>query len=424
MPSIPERVKAVEFIVDSYQEAAGDNTSAIQNMQNIEREIATSVTEIRGEELSVTVADAQVLTQLLEKYGGDWALQAILPLVKRQTPNVRFTVGFLTGLFRQGEANKLGPKTVQNLFKDILGDVIPDLHLHYQDVGRDGTHNEFAKRRRLDHGSYESQAAEHQSLKLMSSEDLVTIFDHCQKLGLAHEIDQLVEKIVSHAPNANFMTFERLLLPLLKKLPPSVEAGSKSMDLHSYGKLFRAVLTSYINTYVQPAPQKPTKWERQPRGCIFNCPDCVELNAFLIDPDRYQASFWVNGKRRDHIQQQLIEGYCWTETIKSGTPYTLFVEKTGLEWSKAMEEWKQRCGVALKTVEKIGIEKLRGLLGEGWEDVVGLRAIKAAGGEEGGERRPLGHLAQGQGTIGVVKTRVGEKVTGNAGPEIIDFDCE
>lgn len=421
MPSISERVKAVELLVDSYQEAAGDAATAIQNMQKIEREIATSVTEIRGGELSVTVADAQILTQFLEKYGGGWSLQVVLPLVKKQTPNVKFTVSFLTGLFRLGEANKLWPMIVRNLFKDILGDVIADLHFHYQDAGLDQPRDEFVKRRRLHYDKHESQAVEDQRPKLMSSENLVTIFGHCQKLVLSHEIDQLVEKIISQAPNANPMTFERVLIPLLKNLPPPIKSGSKSIDTHSLGKLFRAVLTSYINTYVKTAPQKPTGWERQPRGCSLCCNDCVELNTFLKDSNKYQASFSVNGKRRDHLQERVNKGFHWTETIRSGTPYTLVVQKNGWEWERAMKDWKQRCGAALKAVEDIGFEKLRGLLGEGWEDVVGLRAINAAGRDEDGERRPLGSLAQGKGTSGV---GVGERVAGNAGPEIIDLDCE
>lgn len=87
-----------------------------------------------------------------------------------------------------------------------------------------------------------------------------------------------------------------------------------------------------------------------------------------------------------------------------------------------MKEWKQRCGVAMKVAEDIGSEKLRGLLGERWEQPVGLGAIKAR--EQDGQRQPLGDLVQGKGASNVVETGAGKKVVGNAGPEIIDLDCE
>ena len=43
------------------------------------------------------------------------------------------------------------------------------------------------------------------------------------------------------------------------------------------------------------------------------------------------------------------------------------VTKKGLEWESAMKEWNQRCGVALEKVEEIEVERLKSLLGEGWE---------------------------------------------------------
>ena len=260
--------------------------------------------------------------------------------------------------------------------------------------------------------------------KPVTADNLATLFHHCEKLGLSDEINKLAQKIVSHAPKANVITFDRLFLPLLKQLPPPIEPGSKSIGTYSYIKVFRIILSTYISVFVQTPPLKPTGLERQPRGCSFYCEDCVKLNDFLKNPDTLRVKFTVNGNRRNHLVERLSKSCCSTETIKSGTPYKLVVTKTGMEWEHNMKEWKQRCEVAVKAVEDIGLDKLRELLGSGWEDVMGLRAIRAAGGEEVGQRRPLGDLAQGNGTSGMVKTGVGGKVAGNTGPEIIDLDCE
>ncbi|CAF9943153.1 MAG: hypothetical protein ALECFALPRED_010708 [Alectoria fallacina] len=399
IPGISERVKAVDLLVSSHREAAGDIAAGTQNMQDIEREMAMSMAETQGGDISVTAADAQTLMQLSGKYGEKYTFQVVLPLVKKHASNVDFTVAFLTELFQAGEADKLRLEVVRSLFKDILGDVIPDLQLYHWEVGREQPRDDFAKRRRFDHDRYRSQITEDHGPRIMTGENIATLFHHCDRLGLWHEIDQLANTMISHAPSASVATFEHVLLPLLKQLPPPVEREPKIESPHSYNLLFRAVLSSYIITYVQPAPPKPTGLERPPRSCGFYCDECVKLDTFLKNPDQAQARFRVKAKRRDHLEDRLRQSYCSTEIITSGTPYTLVVKKMGMEWENQMKEWKQRCGVALKAIEEIGFEKLRGLLGEGWEDVVGLGRIRENAGGERRERHPLGDLAQGRGLL-------------------------
>ena len=391
----------MDLFVSSYREATG-NTAVTQNSQDIEREMAISMVETGSGDFAVTVADVQTLMELAEKYGEKYTFQVVLPLVKKHILNVDFTVAFLAGLFQAGEANKLRLEVVQNLFKDILGDAILDLHLHYREPERERPRDERAKRMRFSYDQNGSQAVEAQIPRLMNAENLTKLFYYCEKMGLSHEIDQLSDKIISHATNANTMSFEHLLLPLLKQLPPFVEPGRKSIGTHSYNNFFHTILQSYINTYVQSPPRKPTGFERHPRGCSLYCDDCVKLDAFLKSSSQAQAHFSVKESRRDHIQQRLNHSYCSTDTIKNGTPYTLVVRKTDMEWEIAMKKWRQRCGVALKAIEKIGPEKLRGLLGEGWEAVVGLEDIKGVAGEE-------------------MEKGLDKKVAGRVGPEIFDL---
>ena len=423
IPSISERVKAMELLVSYYQEAAGD-TANTQEIQNIEREVAMSLTETGSGEVSVTAADAQTLMILSEKYGEKYIFQVVLPLVKKHASNVEFTVTFLSELFSAGETHKFRLEIVQNLFKDTLGDLIPNLQFDHREVRCEQLRNDFAKRIRFDYERYGSQPAEDQSSKPVTADSIATLFHHCEKLGLSDEINKLAQSIVSHAPNANVIMFDHLFLPLLKRLPPAIEPGSLSIGTRGYNEVFRTILSTYISAYVQTPPLKPTGLERQPHGCSLYCEDCVKLNDFLKSPDTLRVKFAVNGLRRNHLVERLSKSCCSTETIKSGTPYKLVVTKTGMEWEYNMKEWKQGCKAAVKVVEDIGLEKLRELLEKGWEEVVGLRAIRAAGGEEGGHRQPLGDLAQGKGTSGMVEKGVGERVSGTTGPEIIDLDCE
>ena len=98
--------------------------------------------------------------------------------------------------------------------------------------------------------------------------------------------------------------------------------------------------------------------------------------------------------------------------------------KIGGEWERSVREWEQRRTVALKAVGEIGLEKLGGLLGAGWEADVGLQIIEETVGEERDERRPLKSLAQGRGTNGTVEMEVGKNVARQVGAEIIDLSGE
>ena len=409
----------MDLLVSSYREAAGNVAAAIQRMQDFEREMSINITETQGGESAMTAADAQTLLQLSQKYGEKYIFQVVLPLAKKNTSNVDFIIAFLTAVFRADEAHQLRQGVAEVLFKELLGGMTPYLQLQYRESGRDEARNEFAKRRRYDYHNHGSQAAEDHNRRLVTANTLAMLFFQCEKFCYWHEIDQLADKIISSIPNANAMTLERLLLPMLKRLPPFVDPSSNST--HSYVKLFRIVIPSYISTYVQSPPQKPTGLDRQPRGCSLHCEDCVKLDDFLKNPERSTAYFQVKTNRRNHLEERLRYSNCSTDTQRSGTPYTLIVKKMGMEWESAMKEWRQRCEIAFKAVEKIGFEKLKRLLGEKWEDIVGLREIKAGAGRE---KLPLGDLAQAKETSGVIETGVDKKAPGRIGPEIIDLSCE
>ena len=423
--TISERLEAIDLFVSSYRDSAGNPTAAVQRMEDLEREMATSITETLDKNTAMTENDAHSLMQLSGRYGESHTFQVVLPLVKKHTSNVDFILSFLTALFRAGEAKKLRVEVVKNVFSDILADVIPEIDLQYRDSpdsGRSQAGLEYNKRRRLGYyHNHSTHVATEQHSKVMTADKLATLFLLCEKLGLSHEIDQVADKIGSHAPTANTMNFERLYLPLLEQLLPIIEQGRNCTSTPSYAKIFRTVIQSYYKIYVQSPPPKPIGFERQPRGCGPHCEDCVSLDAFLKDAKRPTAHFAVKAQRREHLEQRLIASTCSTEVVKNGTPYTLVVKKRGMEWENAMKEWDKRCGFANTKVEEIGFENLRGLLGDEWVNEVILRDIKAGVSKETGERRPLGNLAQGNVASGAGENRKGGMVKGRGGAEIIDL---
>ena len=423
--TIVERLEAVNLLVRSYRDSAENATAAVQRMEDLEREMATTMTETLAKNTAVTENDAQSLMQLSERYGESHTFQVILPLVKKHTSNADFTLSFLTALFRAGEAEKLRVEVVQNIFKDILADMIPELDLHCRDPlasGRSQADFEYHKRRRL--GYYHHQAthvAAEDNSSVMTADKLAKLFLQCEKLGSSYEIDQLADKISSQAPTANTIAFERLLLPLLEQLPPVIEQGPNCTRTSSYVKIFRTVIQSYFKIYVQSSPPKPTGFERQPRGCGPHCEDCVSLDAFLTDAKKPTAHFAVKAQRREHLEDRLRASTCSTETMKNRTPYTLVVTKRGMEWENAMKEWDKRCGFAIAKVEEIGVEKVRELLGDELENVVGLRGIKAGGREKTGARQPLRDMEQGKKASAPGENGLSGKVERQGGAEIIDL---
>ena len=72
IPSLSERVKALDLLVTSFREAAEKVAVATQGIQDFEREIAMSITMTESGPLSVTSVDAQILLQLSEKYGENY----------------------------------------------------------------------------------------------------------------------------------------------------------------------------------------------------------------------------------------------------------------------------------------------------------------------------------------------------------------
>lgn len=101
-------------------------------------------------------------------------------MIKKYISNVGFTVALLTALIPAGEADKLRLAVV---FRDILGDVISDIHRQYPELGRAQEFDEMAKRGRCYDYSYAA----------CNNSRLMTLSYQCEKLGLSHEAEQLAD---------------------------------------------------------------------------------------------------------------------------------------------------------------------------------------------------------------------------------------
>ena len=87
-----------------------------------------------------------------------------------------------------------------------------------------------------------------------------------------------------------------------------------------------------------------------------------------------------------------------SRTVKAATRHEIVVIRQYTEWENAMQRWKRRYGVALRAVAEVGVEKMRGSLGQRkWEDVAMLRDIEAGAVEElEGEATASGGFSVGE----------------------------
>ena len=171
--------------------------------------------------------------------------------------------------------------------------------------------------------------------------------------------------------------FEILILPLLKLLPPTLEPASTPLNKHRYKNLFRTVLGAYIDQYVQKEPPALGSWKRQRKGC--GCNDSSKLDKFLTNSRQSVGRFPSVIKIRQHLEQQLAGSHCNLSTEKTASPHTLVVSKTSIELEHDLVAWKQRCGIAVKSLEEIGIDKLRELLQDQFEPIMEMRAVRLPG---------------------------------------------
>ena len=84
-------------------------------------------------------------------------------------------------------------------------------------------------------------------------------------------------------------------------------------------------------------------------------------------------------KIRQHLEERLTGSHCNLSTEKMALPHALVVSKTSIELEHDLVAWKQRCGIAIKSLEQIGIHKLRELLQGQFEPIMEMRAVRLPG---------------------------------------------
>jgi hypothetical protein len=112
------------------------------------------------------------------------------------------------------------------------------------------------------------------------------------------------------------------------------------------------ILDTYVSRCVGPKPTPPKDWQRKQCGC--GCTDCLQLDAFLVDPVQKETRIFAEAQDRiQYLKDQLPQisiSKGWyksaqpeheTEIIPTGSGFGLLIRKTDLAWSSATEIWKE-----------------------------------------------------------------------------------
>lgn len=178
----------------------------------------------------------------------------------------------------------------------------------------------------------------------------------------------MLGKLEREAASTELTVFEDFFLPLLRNLIQSQVPLSKP----GYQRLFRQVLLTYAQRYVQTEPASGD-WACEPEGC--GCSDCDRLDRFLADPSLESKRFPVSKTRRHHLHCMLNDTEYSHETDRRGVE-TLVVTKPASRSQAKYEQWKKRFFKARQEIKQLDQRVLQELLGEDYEYLTQLRAAR------------------------------------------------
>jgi hypothetical protein len=231
-----------------------------------------------------------------------------------------------------------------------------------------------------------------------ASVQLTDLIREALRLGMEDRAHALINVIIHTAEKYNVEYFKHLYLPFLRSMLPVWTENCLALSNTPFysGNLYQCILGSYSRRYVGQKPSCLEKdWARI--GVPCHCRDCGLLNHFITSPTERVGRFPMGKSRRQHLHQQLdmSRGSYTHITERLGNPQTLVVTKTRGEWDAKMRTWETRRAEAKNVFEAFGLENLRELLGNEFQNITGL-LDKESRDERGAKRHQVGGAASSE----------------------------
>ncbi|KAA1088992.1 hypothetical protein PGT21_003204 [Puccinia graminis f. sp. tritici] len=158
----------------------------------------------------------------------------------------------------------------------------------------------------------------------------------------ANLLEPFVQQINEHCPNFTAEDMQKLWMPFLYRLIPSLVSRSIQLNKPCYQQLARQFIKRLSDTTLGTCPN-PDIISRQSPQVRCTCIDCTELNKFLRNPSQRVCRFNATRSERFHLHQR-IEGAnidCTHVTDRTGYSETLVVTKRSTLQDE-VKGWKKR----------------------------------------------------------------------------------
>jgi hypothetical protein len=207
---------------------------------------------------------------------------------------------------------------------------------------------------------------------LEASPKLCQVYSQALELGLLDEAKALLKAIIVAAKRYHVDYFKQLFLPFLRSIPAVWREKRIAFTELVCKELFESVLMAYSQRYLGSKPIGAPDWARSRVVCP--CKDCEMLNSFIASPTQKVGRFAMGKSRRQHLHMQLdrIGGSYTHITERVGNPQTLVVTKTNTDFNAKLRDWRKRHAEAQWECEQIGLEVLRTILGQRFEQIIDL----------------------------------------------------
>ncbi|KAF5336431.1 hypothetical protein D9611_006625 [Ephemerocybe angulata] len=207
------------------------------------------------------------------------------------------------------------------------------------------------------------------------------IVDLCYIIGDLQPCIDLLNSLLQFEPNVDVTKrLTEIHTPLIPHLRSTLAKLGKPVNSEPFASFYRHTISLYLSRVLRTKPEIPSL-PSKPMGC-GQCADCTQLDKFLRDTTSSSTCFKTTQPRRTHVEAQIrkekayLANYVTTETVKSGSPHSLFVRKrpevmTALKWGDAK-------AAAQAFVKGVCADEraLRELMGARYDDVV--KAIEGA----------------------------------------------
>ena len=259
--------------------------------------------------------------------------------------------GFLTSIFNQRENMATG--AAEDIYHTILDNFIPRIRL----VDTDRETNQT----RISDGYI--------PLAYVNWDDMIQLLQECLVMNLKSRVIQIFDKLKVLAKDEQPpIAFDSFFLRFAKGLT-DIPTGETPLEeeFHEMASQFMEyMLDNYTSRCDGPKPDPPKDWQRKQCGC--RCTNCLQLDAFLVDPVQAETRIFVEAQDRvQHLKDRLPQIYRGryrsaqpeheTEIIPTGSGFELLIRKTDLAWSSATEIWKEDKNAAERTFGYIFIDE-------------------------------------------------------------------